>query len=165
MVLLVANALNNPVVLPTVAVEPTTQIAVVASETPLPPTNTFEPPTQAEVLAAPTNTPELPTATLVPATDTLVPPTNILEPPTNTPEPPSSTPNIGPSPAPGDWLTVYFQWSNEVFFWGNYSSTRLRASQISFEALGGSGSFSGARWSQFSSYIYANGCMRPTLPR
>jgi hypothetical protein len=66
----------------------------------------------------------------------------------------------GPTQAPADWLTVYFQWSYEVFFWANYSPTRLRASRISFEALDGSGSFSGGRWSQFGSNIFPNGCMR-----
>ncbi|HSJ59037.1 MAG TPA: hypothetical protein VLC95_17750, partial [Anaerolineae bacterium] len=64
------------------AVPAPTQVAQVASDTPVPPTDT----------PVPTDTIVPPTETAVPPTDTPVPPTDTPIPPTDTPVPPTDTP-------------------------------------------------------------------------
>jgi hypothetical protein len=78
------------------AVPAPTQVAQVASDTPVPPTDT---PVPTDTIVPPTDTAVPPTDTPVPPTDTPIPPTDTPVPPTDTPVPPTDTP-VPPTDTP-----------------------------------------------------------------
>ena len=102
LVILLLGACSQPTSTP----QPTpTQVVLVSTDTPVPPTATSVPPTDTPVPPTdtpipPTDTPVPPTDTPMPPTDTPLPPTATPIPPTATPEPPTATPTNTPVPTP-----------------------------------------------------------------